>query len=86
MLRYKRKSFISKTKHFVVVVVSSLEKSNVPYFETSAKDGTNVEKAFETIARNALAREKEIDSAGDYPEPVKLTPGNQRSSSNTCGC
>ncbi|CAF3440784.1 unnamed protein product [Rotaria sp. Silwood1] len=32
------------------------EKSNIPYFETSAKEGTNVEKALETAARNALAR------------------------------
>ncbi len=65
---------------------SSLEKSNVPYFETSAKDGTNVEKAFETVARNALAREKEIDAATDFPDPVKLPTGNQPPPSNKCGC
>lgn len=32
----------------------------MPYFETSAKDGTNVELAFQTIARNALAQEAEV--------------------------
>ncbi|CAF5223159.1 unnamed protein product, partial [Rotaria magnacalcarata] len=37
------------------------EKTNIPHFETSAKDGVNVEKAFETVARNALVREKEND-------------------------
>ena len=31
------------------------------YYETSAKDGYNVQLAFETIARNALKQEKEED-------------------------
>lgn len=29
-------------------------KGNIPYFETSAKEGTNVEDAFQVIAKNAL--------------------------------
>merc|ERR1719231_1217985 len=29
-------------------------KNGIPYFETSAKDSTNVEQAFQTIAKNAL--------------------------------
>jgi len=33
----------------------------IPYFETSAKDGQNVETAFSTIARNALKQEKDED-------------------------
>lgn len=32
-------------------------KNDIPYFETSAKEGINVERAFQTIARNALAQE-----------------------------
>ena len=36
-------------------------KGNIPYFETSAKDATNVEVAFQTIAKNALAQEAEIE-------------------------
>ena len=34
-------------------------KGNIPYFETSAKDGTNVEEAFQCIAKNALKSEEE---------------------------
>ncbi len=84
MYRYKLKILYNKKK--LVVFFSFLEKSNIPHFETSAKEGTNVEKAFETVARNALAREKEIDSAPDFPEPVRLQAGNQPDSSNKCPC
>jgi len=34
---------------------------SIPYFETSAKDGHNVEKAFKTIARDALKHDKDED-------------------------
>lgn len=34
-------------------------KGNIPYFETSAKEGFNVEDAFQCIAKNALKNEPE---------------------------
>ena len=34
-------------------------KGNIPYFETSAKEGTNVEEAFQVIAKNALTTGEE---------------------------
>ncbi|KAJ9548731.1 hypothetical protein OSB04_021274 [Centaurea solstitialis] len=34
-------------------------KGNIPYFETSAKEGFNVDAAFECIAKNALKNEPE---------------------------
>jgi Ras-related protein Rab-7A len=37
-------------------------KGNIPYFETSAKEGFNVEAAFELIARNAVKNEPEEDT------------------------
>jgi len=63
-----------------------LEKSNIPHFETSAKEGLNVEKAFETVARNALAREKDIDPTTDFPQPIRIPDRNQPTKSNTCAC
>lgn len=35
-------------------------KNDIPYFETSAKEGINVDLAFQTIAKNALAQENEV--------------------------
>lgn len=37
-------------------------KNDIPYFETSAKEGINVEQAFQTIARNALAQETQVET------------------------
>jgi Ras-related protein Rab-7A len=37
------------------------EKGNIPYFETSAKEATNVEKAFLEVVRNALEMEAGLD-------------------------
>ncbi|PPS07731.1 hypothetical protein GOBAR_AA12914 [Gossypium barbadense] len=41
-------------------------KGNIPYFETSAKEGFNVDAAFECITKNALKNEpeEEIDQRG----------------------
>mmetsp|Transcript_12635 Transcript_12635/g.22932 ORF Transcript_12635/g.22932 Transcript_12635/m.22932 type:complete len:206 (+) Transcript_12635:83-700(+) len=37
------------------------ELNKIPYFETSAKENTNVEQAFETVARRALERSDSND-------------------------
>lgn len=42
-------------------------KGNIPYFETSAKEAINVEQAFQTIAKNALQQEAEVELYTDYP-------------------
>jgi Ras-related protein Rab-7A len=33
----------------------------ISYFETSAKEAINVEQAFQTIAKNALSQETDVD-------------------------
>ncbi len=61
-----------------------VDKSDIPYFETSAKEGINVEKAFEKVARNALAREKEIDATPDFPDPLRIPDQNQPTQRGPC--
>ena len=35
-------------------------KGGIPYFECSAKEAINVEQAFQTVAKAALAQESEV--------------------------
>jgi Ras-related protein Rab-7A len=63
-----------------------IDKNNIPYFETSAKEGINVEKAFETVARNALAREKEIDQQADFPMPIRIPQQEEQPKKEGCAC
>ncbi|KAG6481291.1 hypothetical protein ZIOFF_057887 [Zingiber officinale] len=44
-----------------------VSKGNIPYFETSAIEGFNVEVAFQCIAKNALNNEPEEDICGGVP-------------------
>eukprot|EP00697_Spironema_sp_BW2_P002570 gnl/Spiro4/13406_TR7148_c0_g1_i1.p2 gnl/Spiro4/13406_TR7148_c0_g1~~gnl/Spiro4/13406_TR7148_c0_g1_i1.p2 ORF type:complete len:223 (+),score=41.66 gnl/Spiro4/13406_TR7148_c0_g1_i1:80-748(+) len=53
---------------------------NIPYFPTSAKENLSVELAFNTIARNALARETEQSNRAGLPIPVIPLPSNPESS------
>ncbi len=64
----------------------SLEKSNIPHFETSAKEGTNVEKAFEIVARNALAPQEDIEPTPDFPQIIQISERDQPTRSNKCSC
>ncbi|KAL7270051.1 Ras-related protein Rab-7 [Rhizina undulata] len=58
-------------------------KGQMPYFETSAKDGSHVEAAFEAIAKNALAQEEaEIDEYLDDP----FFPVHAESDREACNC
>ena len=59
-------------------------KGNIPYFETSAKEAINVEQAFQTIAKNALAQEAETELYADYPDPIRIDSEN--SQSYGCNC
>ncbi|XP_053562578.1 ras-related protein Rab-7b isoform X2 [Bombina bombina] len=62
--------------------VSWCKERDVMYFEVSAKHGTNVDLAFETLAQKALLHYQEnIDSC--LTDSIKLTP-REKSDSNTC--
>uniref|UniRef100_A0A672QVC4 Ras-related protein Rab-7a-like n=1 Tax=Sinocyclocheilus grahami TaxID=75366 RepID=A0A672QVC4_SINGR len=60
-------------------------KSNIPYFETSAKEAINVDQAFQTIARNALKQESEVETY-DFPDQIKLRDDGPVSSGDGCSC
>eukprot|EP00049_Salpingoeca_infusionum_P017203 m.352131 g.352131 ORF g.352131 m.352131 type:complete len:207 (+) comp16447_c0_seq1:139-759(+) len=63
-----------------------LNKGGIPYFETSAKDSTNVEAAFQKIAVNALAQEKEDDFYQDFKQTLDLGSTPASDSGDGCGC
>ena len=58
-------------------------KGNIPYFETSAKEATNVEQAFQTIAKNALQQEAEEDFY--LPDTIDVTNQGATSGSGCAG-
>lgn len=60
-------------------------KNNIPYFETSAKEAINVEQAFQTIAKNAMQQEADMDMYNDFPEQIKLGDNNNQPD-NGCSC
>ena len=67
------------------------EMNEIPYFETSAKDAINVEQAFQTIAKNALAQESEESFADQFPSQIRLNqpdPNQARrnGANGDCGC
>jgi len=62
-------------------------KNNIPYFETSAKEAINVEQAFQTIARNALAQESEVELYNEFPDQIKLTGDHRQAPGDSnCSC
>jgi len=59
-------------------------KGNLPYFETSAKDATHVEEAFQTIAKLALEQDKG-ERFISLPEGIQITPTGEKQKSG-CSC
>ncbi|KAK6136773.1 hypothetical protein DH2020_029486 [Rehmannia glutinosa] len=58
-------------------------KGNIPYFETSAKEGTNVEDAFQVIAKNALKSGEEEEIY--LPDTIDVASSSQQRSTG-CEC
>ncbi len=61
-------------------------KNEIPYFETSAKEAINVEQAFQTIAKNALAQETEDNFQDHFADQIRLNPAEAGSSRNSDNC
>jgi len=59
-------------------------KGNIPYFETSAKEGFNVESAFQCIAKNALKNEPEEEMY--LPDTIDVAGGGRQQRSSGCEC
>ena len=61
-------------------------KGDIPYFETSAKEAINVEQAFQTVAKNALAQEPDDNMyTGDFPDKIDLRKDEAKPKEG-CGC
>ena len=60
-------------------------KGDIPYFETSAKEAINVEQAFQMVAKDALAQEKDTEMFNEFPDQIKLT-NDQSKPKDSCGC
>ncbi|XP_056159274.1 ras-related protein Rab7 isoform X1 [Syzygium oleosum] len=58
-------------------------KGNIPYFETSAKEGVNVEEAFQCIAKNALKSGEEEEIY--LPDTIDVVNSSQPRSTG-CEC
>ncbi|AOW07433.1 small GTPase superfamily [Yarrowia lipolytica] len=56
---------------------------NIPYFETSAKEDTGVDQAFETVARNAMAQVDSEDYTDDFADTINIHLDNEQSN---CAC
>lgn len=64
------------------------QKNGIPYFETSAKEALNVEQAFQSIARNALAQQNQtVDLYNEFPDQIKLTNTTKpNNGGDSCAC
>lgn len=61
-------------------------KNNMPYFETSAKEGLNVDQAFQTIAKNALAQETEVEIYNEFPDHITINNDTRNVRQDNCSC
>ncbi|PPD75046.1 hypothetical protein GOBAR_DD28011 [Gossypium barbadense] len=59
-------------------------KGNIPYFETSAKEGVNVEEAFQCIAKDALKSGEEEDIY--LPDTIDVGSSSSQPRSSGCEC
>lgn len=61
-------------------------KNDIPYFECSAKENINVEQAFQTVAKQALLQESDVELYNDFPDKIDLKSSEPKSKGNDCSC
>ncbi|KAI8833480.1 ras family-domain-containing protein [Chytriomyces cf. hyalinus JEL632] len=64
------------------------QKGKIPYFETSAKEAINVDMAFQTMAKNALDQEADVELYNDVSESVRIDADSSASAqgNDSCAC
>ncbi|XP_065219408.1 ras-related protein rab7-like [Planococcus citri] len=62
-------------------------RNNIPYFETSAKEAINVEQAFQTVAKRALAQVLEMEIVDELSDQINFRlNADERSSNGNAKC
>uniref|UniRef100_H2ZN47 Ras-related protein Rab-7a n=2 Tax=Ciona savignyi TaxID=51511 RepID=H2ZN47_CIOSA len=61
-------------------------KSDIPYFECSAKDNINVEQAFQTVAKQALMQESDAELFNEFPDRIDLKNNEAKPKGGDCAC
>lgn len=62
-------------------------KNDIPYFECSAKENIYVEQAFQTVAKQALLQESEVDLyQSDFPDRINLGNNAEAKKESDCAC
>jgi Ras-related protein Rab-7A len=61
-------------------------KGEIPYYETSAKEATNVEQAFQKAAELALAQESESEQYNTFPDNIQLSANQEQPKPRSCPC
>ena len=61
--------------------------NNIPYYQTSAKDGKNLDSAFQILLNNIITTEGLRQKITRHKETFKITPdGNRRVQRRTSKC
>jgi len=61
-------------------------KGDIPYFETSAKESTNVEQAFQCVGKTAVKQADPTNLGHDYSKAIPIVAPYPDDERKECGC